>query len=221
MKRLIIIGEGQTEQAFCHDVLQPYFAALNVQIQNPTIKKTKGGIVKWRILKNEIMNYLQADPSSVVSMLIDYYGIHKKHGFPRWTEALDIPDKNRRMDFLERAMFDEIEEQYQYRFIPYIQLHEFECLLFCDKQVFDDYFEEKDFADYHCLEKTLSEFANPEDINDGRMTAPSKRLATIITGYQKTVYGPLLAGEIGLAKIRARCPRFNRWIGHLSRIGSR
>ena len=125
------------------------------------------------------------------------------------------------MDFLERAMFDEIEEQYQYRFIPYIQLHEFECLLFCDKQVFDDYFEEKDFADYHCLEKTLSEFANPEDINDGRMTAPSKRLATIITGYQKTVYGPLLAGEIGLAKIRARCPRVNRWIGHLSRIGSR
>jgi hypothetical protein len=143
MKRLIIIGEGQTEQAFCHDVLQPYFTRFNVLIQNPTIKKSKGGIVDWRILKREITNHLQVDHSAIVSMLIDYYGIHEKHGFPRWTETLG---------------------------------------------------------------------------NDGKITAPSKRLTRIITGYQKTVFGPLLAGEIGLAKIRAKCPRFNHWIEKLSRI---
>jgi hypothetical protein len=218
MKRLIIIGEGQTEQAFCHDVLQPYFTRFNVQIQNPTIKKSKGGIVDWRILKKEITNHLQVDHSAIVSMLIDYYGIHEKHGFPRWTETLGIVDKNRRMDYLERAMYDEIEERYRHRFIPYIQLHEFESLLFCDKQVFDDYFEDEDFTDYHYLEETFRQFDNPEEINDGKITAPSKRLTRIITGYQKTVFGPLLAGEIGLAKIRAKCPRFNHWIEKLSRI---
>jgi hypothetical protein len=219
MKRLIIIGEGQTEQAFCHDVLQPYFTRLNVQIQNPTIKKSKGGIVEWKILKKEITYHLQDDPSAIISMLIDYYGIHKKHGFPHWAEALRIADKNQRMDFLEQAMYEDIEERYRHRFIPYIQLHEFEGLLFCDKQVFDDNFEDEEFTDYHYLEETFQQFNNPEEINDGNTTAPSKRLARIITGYRKTVYGPLLAGEIGLPKIRSKCPRFNDWIEKLSRMG--
>lgn len=39
MKRLIIICEGQTEQEFCNDVLQPHFNQLGIFIQNPTIKK--------------------------------------------------------------------------------------------------------------------------------------------------------------------------------------
>jgi hypothetical protein len=57
MKRLIIIGEGQTEQAFCNDVLQDYFNTRDIYIQNPTIKKTKGGIVSWVDLKKQIENH--------------------------------------------------------------------------------------------------------------------------------------------------------------------
>ena len=35
MARIIIIGEGQTEQSFCNEILQPYFATKQIYIQNP------------------------------------------------------------------------------------------------------------------------------------------------------------------------------------------
>lgn len=37
MKRIIIIGEGQTEQSFCNDVLQPHFSSKGIYIQNPVM----------------------------------------------------------------------------------------------------------------------------------------------------------------------------------------
>lgn len=39
MKRIIIICEGQTEQSFCCDVLQPHFNQLGIYIDYPTIKR--------------------------------------------------------------------------------------------------------------------------------------------------------------------------------------
>jgi hypothetical protein len=218
MIRLIIIGEGQTEQAFCKDVLQPYFVAKSIYIQNPTIKKSKGGIVAWEELKKEILNHLKSDTTAYVSLLIDYYGIKAKHGFPKWDEAQTIVDKNERMDFLEGAMLSDIKEKYQNRFIPYIQLHEFEGLLFCEQDVFDDNFEDDEFLDHKYLDETINLNPNPEMINEGSTTAPSKRLMKIIEGYQKTVHGPLIAQEIGLRKMRQKCPRFNRWVEKLSEL---
>jgi hypothetical protein len=218
MKRLIIIGEGQTEQAFCKDILQPFFATKSIYIQNPTIKKTKGGIVPWKELKKEILNHLKSDTTVCVTLLMDYYGIIPKHDFPEWEESQTIVDKNKRMDFLENAMLREIGKKYENRFIPYIQLHEFEGLLFCDKHVFDANFEREEFLDYNYLNETIERNANPEMINDGKTTAPSKRLSKIILGYQKTVHGPLLAEEIGLKAMREKCPRFNNWIEKLSEI---
>lgn len=57
-----------------------------------------------------------------------------------------------------------------------------------------------------------------ELINDGKTTAPSKRLQSLIIGYNKPVYGSILAEAIGLPKIRAKCPRFNDWITILEAV---
>jgi len=46
---------------------------------------------------------------------------------------------------LENAMQTDIQPDLQSRFIPYIQLHEFEGLLFSDIEVFDNNFEEDEF----------------------------------------------------------------------------
>lgn len=224
MKRLIIIGEGQTEQAFCNDVLQDYFNARGIYIQNPTIKKSKGGIVSWVELKKQIENHLKQDTSVVVSLLIDYYGISSKHQFPNWAEALTIVDRNQRMTAIEQAMLEDIEGNMRHRFIPYIQLHEFEGLLFSDKQIFDNSFDPDEFNDYQYLQETLDTFDNPEEINDSRETAPSKRLERIIRGYKsekenlKIFYGTLLAQAIGLNTIMKKCPRFHHWISTLELI---
>jgi hypothetical protein len=224
MKRIIIIGEGQTEQSFCNDVLQPHFNSRNIYIQNPTIKKTGGGIVNWSALKFQIETHLKQDSNAIVTTLIDYYGIHPHHKYPAWEDSWKIIDKDERMEILEKAMLKDIEPTLKHRFIPYIQLHEFECILFSDIKVFDSNFEESEFLDYHYLVDTISKYPNPELINDGNETAPSKRLSKIIKGYfsdnenHKILYGSLLSNEIGIETIREKCPRFHQWILKLESI---
>jgi hypothetical protein len=218
MKRIIIICEGHTEKEFCKDVLFPHFNQQNILIETPLIKKSGDGIVNWKIMKKQIETHLKQDNSAFVSSLIDYYGINEKHEFPEWKETLKIQDKNQRLEKLENAMKNDLEESYRFRYIPYIQLHEFEGLLFCEKKVFDANFKPAEFIDYNYLIETLESFANPEDINDGKTTAPSKRLKKIISGYNKPTYGSLIAQEIGLEIIMKKCYRFKNWIDQLEKI---
>lgn len=218
MKRIIIIGEGQTEQSFCNDVLQSHFNKKSIFLQNPAIKKNNGGIVNWEALKHQVELHLLQDPTAYVTTLIDYYGIHEHHNYPEWIEAQKLPDKNKRMERLEYAMLNDIQPDLQRRFIPYIQLHEFEGLLFSDIEVFANNFEESEFINYEYLIETVQNNPNPEMINDNNETAPSKRLSKIIRGYLKVIYGSSLAYEIGISKIRSKCPRFNVWITKLENI---
>jgi len=107
------------------------------------------------------------------------------------------------------------------RFRPYFQRHEFETLLFANlvelRRILDD---PKDLEGLDALAKKVSGLC-PEDIDDGPVTGPSKRLETAIRSYDKVVHGPLTAESIGLAKIRERCPRFNAWVSSLERLGQR
>ncbi|HCX24376.1 MAG: hypothetical protein CMB80_34100 [Flammeovirgaceae bacterium] len=223
MTRLIVIGEGATEQAFCKDILEPHFLP-DLIIHAVTIKKSRGGIVHWSFLKKQIEEHLKQDQSAYVTLFIDYYGIKDQHEFPSWEAAQAIPGKSIRMDHLEGAMSHEITEGLRRRFIPYIQLHETEGLLFSDKRVYDESFTQEEFDDYTYLEETFNQFDNPEEINDGPDTHPSKRLERILRDYTsnkpstKAHWGPLIATEIGLPTIRRKCPRFNAWVEKLENI---
>jgi hypothetical protein len=208
MKRVIIICEGKTEQGFCNDVLVPYFSQQEIFLQTPTI----GGITRWEALKKRIERHLLADPTAFVTMLVDYYGIYAYHGYPRWDEAEQKTNHNERMDILESGMENDMPENLKNRFKAYVQLHEFEGLLFSDISAFDRRIAKEKFADYPYLESTIREHSNPETINKGTETFPSKRLKKIIRNYDKVLHGTLLAQEIGLTKIREKCPRFNNWI---------
>lgn len=216
MKRLIIICEGETEQEFCKDVLYSHFISKNIAIETPLIKKTMGGIVAWEYIKNQILLHLTEDV--VVTMLIDYYGIKDYHNFPKWDESKAIVNKTDRMTFLENAMKEDIDDSVRFRFIPYIQLHEFEGLLFNNIDTFRRIIPENEFTDIRELESTINDNANPELINDGATTAPSKRLVRLISGYNKIVYGAILAQEIGLERLRAKAVRFDEWIVTLESI---
>src|SRR5690606_4213637 len=137
MKRVIIICEGETEREFCKNVLAPHLFHHNIVIQSPLIKRSMGGIVRWPILKKEIQIHL-LEPNVIVSTLIDYYGLYQKYSFPNWEEGEKIENKNVRMDFLEAAMKADILDTVRHRYLPYLQLHEFEGLLFNDIQYFYD-----------------------------------------------------------------------------------
>ncbi|WP_087138287.1 DUF4276 family protein [Elizabethkingia meningoseptica] len=214
MKRVIIICEGETEREFCQNVLAPHLIHHDIHIQAPLIKKTMGGIVKWEILKKEIETHLQ-EPNAIVTTFIDYYGLYQKYSFPNWEEAEKIADKNARMDFLENAMKMSIADTIRHRYIPYLQLHEFEGLLFNDIQIFHEQVPKAELVGLAELEKTFEDYDNPEMINNSKLTSPSHRLKRIIKGYNKPLYGHYFAEAIGINRIREKSPRFNEWINKI------
>lgn len=218
MKRVIIVCEGQTEQSFCKELLQPYFNNSSIYLENPTIKKTMGGIVNWQALKHQIELHLLQDTSAIVTTFIDYYGIYKHHRYPFWDEAEKINDKNERVSKIEQAMKSDVEKSISNRFIPYIQLHEFECFIFSDETIFEKRFDNKELLNLQYLKKTCVEYATPELINQGNETAPSKRLTKHISGYQKTIDGIEMTKQIGLNRIIETCPRFKNWISTIENI---
>ncbi len=217
MKRIIIICEGPTETEFCKDVLYPFFIGNAMHVQTPLIKKSGGGIVSWPSLKAQIINHLQQDTSAIVTTLIDYYGINEKHSFPEWQIAEGTIDRNSRMKILENGMLSSIPSEFRRRFIPYIQLHEFEGLLFNNAEVFKANFSTQE-ADLAGIEQIIINNPNPELINNGKDTAPSKRLSKLIPGYNKIVHGAVIAEAIGINELRYKSPRFNNWIHNLSAL---
>ncbi|MCI1682950.1 MAG: DUF4276 family protein [Bacteroides sp.] len=214
MKRLIIICEGETEQEFCKDVLYQHFQNKDIYIETPLIKKSLGGIVPWKQIKNQILLHLN-EKEVFVTLLIDFYGIKDYHRFPKWDESKGIADKIQKMIFLEQAMKEDISN---HRFIAYIQLHEFEGLLFNNIAAFKNNIPQNEITDLTTLEDTINLNPNPELINDGPTTAPSKRLERLIKGYNKVVYGAILATAIGLQNIRNKAVHFNDWITQLENI---
>ena len=67
------------------------------------------------------------------------------------------------------------------------------------------------------MREIANAFASPEEINEGEMTAPSKRLLALVPKYKKTLYGPIVAGDIGLDELCRQCPHFSGWVQALMR----
>ena len=218
MKRIVVICEGPTEKEFCETILSPYFVSKGIYLNAPLIKHSHGGIVPWILLQRQISIHLRAERNAYVTTMIDYYGITGKHNFPRWEEALQEHDIYKRMAILEQGMREDVEDKLCSRFIPYIQLHEFEGLLFSNVDVYERVIPKGDLVGIEELKQTAATFDNPELINNSPETSPSHRLERIVRGYDKVVYGNYLAESIGLSKIRERCPRFNQWIESLANV---
>ena len=219
MIRIIIIVEGQTELSFCQKLLQPYFNEEDIFLYPELIEKSKGGIVHWSNIKKQIENHLKSDNNIFVTTFIDFYGIGNKHDFPGWGKAKEIKEKKTRVEFIEDAMNMDINETWRFRFLPYLQLHEFEGLLFSDIDAYRELYDDEDFVDFKLLENTINSFENPEMINDGKDTAPSKRLkGKIFKRYDKISDGILIAETIGVEKIRSQCSRFDAWMKKISEL---
>lgn len=210
MSRLIIVCEGETEQEFCKDVLAAYFREKGIYLEYPTIKHSNGVIVSWCTLKKQLVNHLY-EGDALVTMFVDYYRIRDSYSFPGWEQAKHVDNVYDKMRYLFCRMKNDMPEELRDRFIPYIQLHEFEGLLFSDISVFKSNFTSEELQ-FHLLEEAVESADTPEEINNGPATAPSVRLMKAVAGYDKVVYGACLASEIGLAIIRSKCKLFDEWV---------
>ena len=89
------------------------------------------------------------------------------------------------------------------RFVPYVMMHEFEALLFSDCEQFGRGIGRPDLAASFQVFETNSRV--PEEIDDSPETAPSRRVESLVAGYQKPLLGILAALEIGLDVMRREC----------------
>lgn len=216
MKGLIIIVEGDSEKAFVDNVLAPYLynKGLTRRLNCFKIKHTKGGVVKYQYLKTDLINCV-FEPNTILTTFIDYYAL--PDDFPKFEEAQRIVNKADRLSFLEKAIIEDLQNEKEREFpnlMPYIQLHEFEALVFSSLSAFQELYEPNEI-DFNGLKYILQNYSNPEDINEGVDTAPSKRLINIIPGYSKVVEGNMIIEEIGIDLILQTCPRFRSWVENI------
>ncbi|PZW40613.1 uncharacterized protein DUF4276 [Mesonia algae] len=220
MKRVHCIVEGQTEVRVFYSILVPYiYEKTGVHMTVTPINHTKGGMVQFSKIFTELRNHL-SEKGKIVTTFFDYYGILPIHNFRYYAEAkLNQSNAALGAEILEKGMNDYISDlgtNTRY-FIPYIQVHEFEALLFSSDEGFD--FKYDDIRILRELKNVRNRYPNPEDINDSPHTSPSKRLEKILNKYKdiyvKTNDGEDIATIIGIETILDQCPRFSAWVENL------
>ncbi|WP_421504442.1 DUF4276 family protein [Erwinia rhapontici] len=204
MMRVCVVCEGQTEVEFIKSCMgrslnNEHFMIYPAILQAPSGGHRGGRVTIDRLVKFLYCQYHQADR---ITTFVDFYGFQDADG--------------RSASELENTIMDALTAQgLEERFIkPYVQLHEFEALLFSNVEKFEYVLDGWNDDVLQELTNIRCQFSSPEDINNHPTTAPSKRILRAFDHgtYNKVEHGPIIAEEIGIEVIRAQCPGFNQWL---------
>lgn len=218
--RLYITVEGQAEKAFADQALTPHLANYNIEVK-PRVVVTnrklgkRGGILDFARIQGDLTRLMRQDrqPEARFTTMLDLYALPSE--FPGWEEARRKPNAIDRVVSLEQALHSDFGDS---RFHPYIQLHEFEALLYCDLNQLRSRLSNSDYG-INALQKEVAHL-QPEEINEGPHTAPSKRIINHLPIYErsKVRVGAPAAAAIGLPALRAKCPHFHDWLSRLEHL---
>lgn len=195
MVRVGISVEGTTEERFIQMVVAPFLLVKGIYIQPISMN----GNVRLDRVRSELKR--MAASFDYVTTFYDFYGF----------KGVDtnIEDKAT----LEKKILLCVHNSIRPRLIPYVQMYEFEGLLFSDPMIVGEQLSSKTHENVGEWARTvLAKFQNkPEEINSSFHTAPSKRLEAN-TNYRKTTHGPNIAKAIGVQGLRERCKGFDGWL---------
>jgi hypothetical protein len=221
MARILVHVEGQTEETFVNEVLLPHLdqfrhSASARLVGNARQKTRRGGIRGWDTVSKDIIRHLLSDPACYATTMVDYYAL-PQGGTGAWPGRATASLKQfaSKSSTVQQALLEDIIHSMGVsfnpsRFIPYVIMHEFEGILFSHCQRFANGIARPDLAPK--FQTIRDAFTSPEEINDSPITAPSKRVISLVPEYEKPIHGNLAVLEIGLNTIRAECPLFNHWI---------
>lgn len=203
MSRLYVYCEGPSEREFVSRILHPYLYKHGI-IAIPIVCATgekygkiyKGGVSDYSKICKELKKICYEHRNEHVTTMIDFYGL------PSNTPGIESND----IDDVKKSITKDIGAN---NLLIYLSRHEYEALLFSDV----DSFREKYGDDIvHDLRKIRLAYDTPEDINNSRDTAPSKRIQQLIPEYKKVIDGTTIALYIGIEKMMAECPYFKAWV---------
>lgn len=225
---LNLLCEGHTEEEFVKRVLKPHLQSFNIAtkyqlLETSNKKKTRGGLLSYQQARRDLTLWMRqiAHRSSEIhyfTTMFDLYAL--PNDFPQYAEVQEIQDTYAKVEKLEAAFKENICYD---RFIPYIQVHEFEALLFCDIEKLADKFQQCDH-EINALKKVLVQYrGNPEFIDGCSDTAPSKRILKALEKSDKRYNKPQMGGEItaaiGMDVLKAKCHHFALWVEKLEQLG--
>ncbi|MCF3576954.1 DUF4276 family protein [Planktothrix agardhii] len=117
MIRLHIIAEGQTEEEFVNTILTEHLGCFNIStdVHCITTKRTRtkvfrGGLPSYQKIKKDIIFWLRQDkhPEARFTTMCDLYAL--PNDFPEFEEAQKISDPYERVEQLENALFQDIND---------------------------------------------------------------------------------------------------------------
>ena len=218
MIRVHVICEGPTEEDFVRQVLLEPFAARSIQLLPSCIGRVghKGGRVKTARLEFDLQTRFR-DRECYCTTLFDFYGLPSE--FPGKAAAASIFDLAAKQRAVMLGLTEWAESRFgenAWRFLPYVQMYEFEALLFSRPDTLASAIGAPRLV--QSFQSIRSQFLTPEWINDDPNTVPSKRIETLHAGYSKPADPVLAATKIGLETIRGECPLFDQWLRSLEAL---
>lgn len=226
---LYMLVEGNTEERFANQVLVPHLSTVDVFAEVSKVvtrgrrgrPEAQGGGRTYRAWKNDLSTWIKQQghrPNVWFTTMLDVYGLGAfSDGFPGFDHWNTRHDAHQGVAMLEAAWAKDIGFE---RFLPHLQLHEFESLLLVDVAVLKQQFVER-VLDVERLATEIKDACKPpEEIDDGHNTAPSKLIARHLPQYprQKAVAGPSAVGQIGLSRLRKACPHFGAWLETMEQL---
>jgi len=215
MVEVHVVVEGQTEETFVHRVLRPYFWPLGICFYPQLLGA--GGICEYPKARLQIVTTLRQHHAAFCTTMFDYYAM--PNSWPQREAAGQCPFLQR-PGMIEQAISADIANELGDRFnaarlVPYVQMHEFEALLFSEPALLA---KGLDLAGDDAIQTIRNQFRTPEEIDDSPQTAPSKRILGLQPRYDKRIDGVLISQNIGLGLMRAQCPHFSEWIAKLETL---
>lgn len=227
MKTIIlhILCEGQTEELFVKNVLKDYLSAFGI-ICKPQLlltnkqKNCRGGLLSYtQVTKDLQLMFKQfVDNKKEVHWFTTMFDLYKlPHDFPGYGDTFgNIYDK---INHIEIQFAQNINHS---NFIPYIQLHEYEALVFANLDSL-----EAEYPASNALHKKIDELRailrtknnNPELVNT--LHAPSKYIISALEGihhYNKPKIGASVAQKTNIQNLKEICEHFAQWVDKLEAI---
>lgn len=216
MKRLIILVEGDCEILLMQRLVIPYlyrkgkadgWSIETAKITTNRKLNKKGGNVSYVYLQNDVRRFA-SQGCTLITTFFDFFRL--PIDFPGYTTV------GNEVEQVEVALLEALRGEIPSlpEFVPYIQKHEFEALLFSGMEGFELVVDDETLLKE--IQLVVNSCVNPEEINGGADTAPSKRLKKFFD-YDKTRDSELILEMLGIEVILERCPRFRAWVGCLVR----
>jgi hypothetical protein len=219
--RLHAVVEGQTEETFINQVLAPELGVRQIFVDahcvttgRRRLSPDRGGITRYEQIRKDLEIWMRQEKGRDVrfTTMVDLYRLPAD--FPGYDDCKRKVDPHTRAECLEDRLQEDIPDD---RFVPYIQLHEFEALLFSDVHKFEAAFPDRAAA-IKKLKSIRDGFPSPEHIDDRPDQSPSKRILEVVPEYVKTVSGISIVQHIGLPILRKECAHFGRWLDRLEQL---